>query len=168
METVFLNGTPMHTVGELPKAGAEAPLFALTAQDLSDISLHDYKGKRVVLNIFPSLDTDTCAASVRRFNKEAAAMENTVVLCVSKDLPFAAARFCSINGIDNVHTASAFRSDFGNTYGIELADGPLRGLFARALVVIGKDGKVLGTSLCEQVAEEPDYDFVKKLLAESV
>ena len=155
----------MHICGELPKAGEAAPAFALVGRDLSDINLHDYRGKRVVLNIFPSLDTDVCAASVRRFNKDASEYPDTVVLCVSKDLPFAAARFCSVNGIDNVATASAFRSDFGKNYGVEFVDGPLRGLFARALVVIDKEGKVLGTSLCEQVTEEPDYDFVKKLLS---
>ncbi len=165
METVFFNGAPMHICGELPKAGEAAPDFALVGRDLSDINLHDYRGKRVVLNIFPSLDTDVCAASVRRFNKDASEYPDTVVLCVSKDLPFAAARFCSVNGIDNVATASAFRSDFGKNYGVEFVDGPLRGLFARALVVIDKEGKVLGTSLCEQVTEEPDYDFVKKLLS---
>ena len=165
METVFFNGAPMHICGELPKAGEAAPDFALVGRDLSDINLHDYRGKRVVLNIFPSLDTDVCADSVRRFNKDASEYPDTVVLCVSKDLPFAAARFCSVNGIDNVATASAFRSDFGKNYGVEFVDGPLRGLFARALVVIDKEGKVLGTSLCEQVTEEPDYDFVKKLLS---
>ena len=165
METVFFNGAPMHICGELPKAGEAAPDFALVGRDLSDINLHDYRGKRVVLNIFPSLDTDVCAASVRRFNKDASEYPDTVVLCVSKDLPFAAARFCSGNGIDNVATASAFRSDFGKNYGVEFVDGSLRGLFARALVVIDKEGKVLGTSLCEQVTEEPDYDFVKKLLS---
>lgn len=155
----------MHICGELPEAGEAAPDFALVGRDLSDINLHDYRGKRVVLNIFPSLDTDVCAASVRRFNKDASEYPDTVVLCVSKDLPFAAARFCSVNGIDNVATASAFRSDFGKNYGVEFVDGPLRGLFARALVVIDKEGKVLGTSLCEQVTDEPDYDFVKKLLS---
>ncbi len=164
MKTVFLNGTPMHLCGELPKAGDEAPVFALVAKDLSEINLHDYNGKRVVLNIFPSLDTDVCAASVRRFNKEASEYPDTVVLCVSRDLPFAAARFCTVNDIENVATASAFRSDFGQNYGVELVDGPLRGLFARAIVVIDRDGKVLGTSFYEQVIEEPDYDFVKKLL----
>ncbi len=167
METVFLNGTPMHTVGELPVAGSIAPDFSLTARDLSDISLHDFKGKRVVLNIFPSLDTDVCAASVRRFNQDVADYPDTVVLCVSKDLPFAAGRFCTVNGITNVETASAYRSDFGTAYGVELADGPLRGLFARALVVIDKDGRVLGTSLCQETTEEPDYNFVKKILEEN-
>jgi thiol peroxidase len=164
METVTFQGAPMHTAGELPKAGTEAPAFALVAKDLSELNLHDYKGKRVVLNIFPSLDTDVCAASVRRFNKDAGEYPDTVVLCVSQDLPFAAGRFCVANDIKNVHTASGFRSDFGKTYGIELVDGPLRGLYARALVVIDKDGKVLGTSLCEEITEEPDYDFVKNLL----
>ncbi len=164
METVFLNGTPMHLSGELPKVGSDAPYFALVAKDLSEINLHDYKGKRVVLNIFPSIDTDVCAASVRRFNKEASELPNTVVLCVSEDLPFAAGRFCSANGIDNVYTASGFRSDFGKDYGVELVDGPLRGLYARGLVVIDENGKVLGTSLCQEITEEPDYEFAKNLL----
>lgn len=155
----------MHTVGNLPKAGSEAPNFALVGKDLSEIALHDYKGKRIVLNIFPSLDTDVCAASVRRFNKQASELPDTMVLCVSMDLPFAAAKFCSVNGIDNVLTASGFRSDFGCNYGIELADGPLRGLYARALVVIDKNGKVMGTSLCNEITEEPDYEFVRKLLS---
>lgn len=164
METVFFNGSPMHLVGELPKAGSEAPNFALVAKDLSEINLHDYKGKRVVLNIFPSIDTDVCAASVRRFNKDASSLPNTVVLCVSEDLPFAAGRFCAANDIENVYTASGFRSDFGKNYGVEIVDGPLRGLYARALVVIDEDGKVLGTSLCKEITEEPDYNFAKELL----
>lgn len=167
METVFLNGMPMHTVGELPVAGSVAAPFALVGKDLTEISLDDFKGKRVVLNIFPSLDTDVCSASVRKFNQEAVNYTNTVVLCVSEDLPFAAARFCSVNDIKNVETASAFRSDFGKIYGVELADGPMRGLLARAVIVIGADGTILGTSLCQQITEEPDYDFVKKLLAET-
>lgn len=164
MQTVFLNNEPMHLIGSLPEAGSKAPDFALVAKDLTDLNLHDYLGRRIVLNIFPSLDTPVCAASVRRFNKEVSELDNTVVLCVSMDLPFAAARFCAADGIDNVHTASAFRSDFGKSYGIELADGPLRGLFARALVVIDEEGRVAGTSLCERIEEEPDYDFVKSLL----
>lgn len=163
-QTVFFDGLPMHLMGKLPEAGTDAPYFALTAADLSDITLHDFKGHRLVLNIFPSLDTDVCAASVRRFNKEAAELPDTTVLCVSMDLPFAAARFCTVNGIENVKTASAFRSAFGHEYGVEIADGPLRGLLARALVVIDRDGKVLATSLCEQITEEPDYDLVKRVL----
>lgn len=164
METVYFKDIPMTLSGELPKAGEQAPGFSLTAQDFSEITLDSLRGKRVVLNIFPSLDTDVCAASVRRFNQDAAALPDTKVLCVSMDLPFAAARFCSINGIENVATASGFRSDFGKTYGVELADGPLKGLYARALVVIDENGKVLGTSLSRQITEEPDYEFVKSLL----
>ncbi len=164
METVFLQGSPMHTSGELPKVGTDAPYFALVGKDLSELNLHDFKGKRVVLNIFPSVDTDVCAASVRRFNKDASSLPNTVVLCVSEDLPFAGARFCAANDIENVYTASGFRSDFGKEYGVELVDGPLRGLYARALVVIDENGKVLGTSLCQEITEEPDYKFAEDLL----
>lgn len=154
----------MHTIGELPSVDSFAPGFALVGKDLSEINLHDFKGKRVVLNIFPSIDTDVCATSVRKFNKEVAKMPNTVVLCVSKDLPFAAARFCAANGIDNVYTASGFRSDFGTDYGVELADGPLRGLYTRALVIIDENGKVKGTSVCREITEEPDYKFAESLL----
>lgn len=164
METVFFNGSPMHTIGELPKVGTDAPYFALVGKDLSDINLHDFKGKRVVLNIFPSIDTDVCAASVRRFNKDASSLPNTVVLCVSQDLPFAAGRFCAANDIENVYTASGFRSDFGKEYGVEIVDGPLRGLYARALVVIDENGKIKGTSLCQEITEEPDYKFAEDLL----
>lgn len=167
MATVHFQGAPMQTVGMLPVTGSIAPDFKLTKQDLSDITLDDLKGKRVVLNVFPSLDTDVCAASVRRFNKDAASYPDTVVLCVSKDLPFAATRFCTANGIENVITASAFRSKFGEEYGVEIADGPLAGLFARAIVVIDKDGRVLGSSLNEEITEEPDYSFVDTLLKEN-
>lgn len=166
MATVKFQGMPMETVGSLPQAGSQAPGFILTAKDLSDISLGDYKGKNVILNIFPSIDTDVCAASVRRFNVDASKLPDTVVLCVSEDLPFAAARFCAAEGIDNVYTASGFRSDFGKEYGVQIADGPLRGLYARALVVIGKNGEVLGTSLCDEITEEPDYAFAEKLVKE--
>lgn len=162
--TVFFNGSPMHLIGNLPKVGSEAPSFALVAKDLSEINLHDFKGKRVVLNIFPSLDTDVCAASVRRFNKDASELDNTVVVCVSEDLPFAAGKFCAANGIDNVYTGSGFRSDFGKNYGVEIVDGPLRGLYARAVVVLDEEGKVIGTSLSEEITEEPDYAFVESLL----
>lgn len=162
--TVFLNGMPMHINGRMPSPGEPAPDFALVGKDLSEICLHDFAGRRVVLNIFPSLDTDVCAASVRRFNKEVSGFDNTSVLCVSKDLPFAAARFCTVNGIDNVATASAFRSGFGESYGVEILDGPMRGLFARCLIVIDIDGRIKGISLCEQISEEPDYEFVRSLL----
>ncbi|MDE6218704.1 MAG: thiol peroxidase [Muribaculaceae bacterium] len=166
MSTVHFKGNPVQLAGELPQIGSEAPRFALAAQDLSDIDLHELLGKRVVLNIFPSLDTDVCAASVRRFNVEASKLKNTVVLCVSMDLPFAAARFCVANGIENVTTASAFRSAFGRDYGVEIADGPLRGLLARAVVVLDTAGRVAGVSVCDEITEEPDYDFVKNLLKE--
>lgn len=166
-QTVYLNGEPMHTIGDLPKVGTEAPAFSLVAKDLTMVTLHDYKGRRLALNIFPSLDTDVCAASVRRFNKMAAELPNTSVLCVSKDLPFAAARFCVANGIDNVTTASAFRSSFGKDYGVELVDGPLHGLLARALVLIDENGKVMATSLCQEITEEPDYDLVLRMLGKT-
>lgn len=165
MGKVKFQGNPMKLAGALPAVGSYAPPFTLAAQDLSDITLESLRGKRVVLNIFPSLDTDVCAASVRRFNVEAASLPDTTVLCVSMDLPFAAARFCSVNGIDNVGTASGFRSDFGENYGIMIAEGPLRGLYARCLVVIDVDGKVLGVSLCEETTDEPDYEFARKLLS---
>lgn len=165
METVKFAGNPVNLYGQLPKAGDQAPDFVLAAQDLSDIKLSDFKGSRLVLTIFPSLDTDVCAASVRHFNVEASQFPDTKILNVSMDLPFAAKRFCSVNGIENVLTGSGFRSDFGKDYGVEIIDGPLRGLYGRAIIVIDRDGKVLGTSLCEEITEEPDYDFAKKLLA---
>lgn len=164
MEKVKLNEMEFSLVGKLPEVGSMAPDFCLTGKDLGDIKLSDFRGKRVVLNIFPSLDTDVCAASVRHFNVDAAKMPNTVVLGVSMDLPFAAARFCTINGIENVMTASGFRSDFGKTYGVELADGPMRGLFARALVVIDETGKVVGKELVRQITDEPDYTLPLSLL----
>ena len=162
--TVFLNGNPMHLYGNLPAVGTEAPDFVLVTKDLSEINLHQFRGKRVVLNIFPSVDTPVCATSVRRFNVDVSKMENTVVVCVSMDLPFALARFCAANDIENVYTGSAFRSDFGKAYGVEIVDGPMRGLLARAVVVIDENGKVIGTNLCEQISEEPDYAFVENLL----
>ena len=154
----------MHFRGNLPKPGEDAPNFALVAKDLTEINLHDYKGKNLVLNIFPSLDTDVCAASVRHFNVDVAKLPNTEVVCVSMDLPFAAARFCTVNGIDKVQTGSAFRSDIGKTYGVELVDGPLRGLFARIVVVIDPEGKIKGVSVCKEITEEPDYAFVESLI----
>ena len=158
-------GNPVNLAGRMPQAGEKAPDFTLTAQDLSDIKLSDFAGHRLVLNFFPSLDTDVCAASVRHFNTTVSELPDTKVLCVSMDLPFAASRFCTVNGIKNVQTASGFRSDFGKTYGVEMTDGPLRGLYARALVVIDRDGTVLGTSLCDEITNEPDYGFARELLA---
>ena len=157
MEKITLMGNPMSIVGSLPEVGTQAPDFTLVAQDLSEIKLSDYAGKRVVLNIFPSMDTDVCAASVRRFNVEASSLPDTVVICVSMDLPFAATRFCTANGIKNVTTGSGFRSDFGKAYGVEIADGPMRGLYARSLVIIDRDGTVLANELVSEITNEPDY-----------
>jgi thiol peroxidase len=152
-----LKGNAFHTVGDLPAVGAPAPAFNLVGTDLGAVTLEGLAGKRVVLNIFPSLDTDVCAASVRHFNQDAAGLENTVVVCASKDLPFAHKRFCSAEGIENVVSASDFRGDFGETYGVRIADGPLAGLLARSVVVIGADGKVLYSQLNAETVEEPDY-----------
>lgn len=163
MKTVYLKGKEMHVNG-LPETGEKAKDFTLVGQDLSEIKLDSFRGQRLVLNIFPSLDTDVCAASVRRFNADASKYPDTKILCVSMDLPFAASRFCTVNGIENVSTGSGFRSRFGEDYGVKIEDGPMKGLFARALVVIDENGTILGTSLCEQITDEPDYEFVKRLL----
>ncbi len=158
MATVTLRGNPFSTSGELPAVGAPAPKFSLVSNDLSEVDSDSLAGKKVVLNIFPSIDTPTCATSVRTFNERAAGLDNTVVLCVSEDLPFAAGRFCGAEGIENVQTGSDFRSDFAETYGVKLEDGPLAGLMARAVVVIGEDGNVTYTQLVSEIGDEPDYD----------
>ncbi len=154
-----LKGNPFHTNGDLPAVGSAAPAISLTKIDLSETSNSDYAGKRVVLNIFPSIDTPTCALSVKRFNQEANSLDNTVVLCVSRDLPFAQKRFCGAEGLDNVVPASDFRSgDFGRSYGVQIEDGPLAGLLARSIVVIDESGKVVHTELVAETADEPNYD----------
>ncbi len=158
MAQIMFKGNPIHTSGELPAQGSAAPDFTLVKQDLSETVLSDYKGKRLVLNIFPSIDTGVCAISVRKFNEKAAALKNTVVLCVSLDLPFAQSRFCGAEGIKNVVTASAFRSAFGDHYGVTIADGPLAGLLSRAVVVINETGKVIYTEQVPEIAQEPNYD----------
>jgi thiol peroxidase len=158
MAEVTLGGNPVNTVGELPAVGSTAPSYTLTGADLSEVTPQSFSGKKVVLNIFPSIDTPTCAASVRAFNKAAADRDDAVVVCVSKDLPFAQARFCGAEGLSNVVTASAFRSDFGNDFGVQLAEGRLAGLFARAVVVVDEAGKVIHTQLVPEIANEPDYD----------
>ncbi|BAN01936.1 thiol peroxidase [Ilumatobacter coccineus] len=158
MAEVTLGGNPVHTSGELPEVGSSAPAFTLTGSDLGDVSASDFEGKNLVLNIFPSVDTPTCATSVRTFNERAASLDNTEVLCVSADLPFAQGRFCGAEGIDNVKTASTFRSSFGADYGIDLTDGPLAGVLSRAVVVVGPDGTVKHTELVGEIAQEPDYD----------
>ena len=158
MATTAFKGTPVSTVGELPAVGQQAPDFTLVGEGLSDLTLGDVTGKRVVLNIFPSLDTGICAKSVRRFNELAAELENTTVLNVSADLPFAQARFCGAEGIENALVGSAFRSDFGQAYGVTMADGPMAGLLARSVVVLDADGKVTYTQLVDEITTEPDYD----------
>lgn len=159
MAEITLKGNKIHTLGNLPAKGEEAPDFTLVKTDLSEGKLSDYKGKKVVLNIFPSLDTATCAASVRRFNAEASNLENTVVLCISKDLPFAQARFCGAEGLDNVITLSDFRTgQFGKKYQVEITDGPLAGLESRAVVVVDEKGKVIYNQQVPEIVDEPDYD----------
>ncbi|BBX37228.1 putative thiol peroxidase [Mycolicibacterium mageritense] len=157
MAQITLRGNPVNTVGELPAVGSPAPSFALTGTDLGPVTNEQFRDKAVLLNIFPSVDTPTCATSVRTFNERAAATGATV-LCVSKDLPFAQKRFCGAEGIENVTTASAFRDGFGEDYGITIADGPMAGLLGRAVVVIGADGNVAYTELVSEVADEPNYD----------
>jgi len=158
MAKITFKGTPIQTAGELPAKGSVAPEFTLVKQDLSETGLADYKGKRLVLNIFPSIDTGVCAMSVRKFNEKAAALKNTAVLCVSMDLPFAQSRFCGAEGIKNVVSVSAFRSAFGEHYGVTIADGPLAGLLSRAVVVINESGKVVYTEQVPEIAQEPNYD----------
>lgn len=159
METVYLNNTPCRTCGDCPKVGTEAPGFTLTGKDLSEVRLEDYRGKKVVLNIFPSLDTPVCAASVRRFNAEASKEADTVVICISMDLPFAMARFCTTEGLDNVVVASAFRDpDFGIDYGLAIVEGPLRGLLARCVFVLDQSGKIVYRDLVHEITDEPNYD----------
>ncbi len=165
MAQVTFKGSPVPTVGELPAVGAKAPAFTLTGKDLSDIRLADYAGKTVVLNIFPSLDTSVCAASVRRFNAEAGALGETVVLCISADLPFAAGRFCTIEGLEKVVPASVFRSpEFGKDYGVTIAAGPLHGLLSRAVVIVGKTGEVLYTEHVAEITNEPNYEAALQAL----
>ncbi|PLW93864.1 MAG: thiol peroxidase [Marinilabiliales bacterium] len=159
MAQITLKGNPINTIGELPAVGSKAPAFTLVKDDLSIKTLADYKGQKVVLNIFPSLDTGTCAASVRRFNAEASKLDNTVVLCISKDLPFAQARFCGAEGLKDVHNLSDFRGgQFGKDYGVEIVDGPLAGLESRAVVVLDEEGTVIYTQQVGEIVDEPDYD----------
>ncbi len=162
MAKITLKGNLVNTIGELPSKGSMAPDFKLTATDLSDKSLNDFKGNKLVLNIFPSLDTPTCAASVRKFNELATAMNNTKVLAISKDLPFAHARFCTSEGIENVINLSGFKcsGSFGKDYGVEIIDGPLAELYSRAVVVIDENGKVIYTQQVPEIVDEPDYDDV--------
>jgi thiol peroxidase len=158
MATTSLRGDPVHTVGDLPALGTRAPAYTLTGADLSDVTSDGFAGSRVVLNIFPSVDTTTCAESVRRFNQLAASLENTVVVCVSADLPFAMRRFSAAENIDDVVTGSVFRSSFGTDYGVTMTDGTMRGLLARSVVVVDADGSVTHTEVVPDIGTEPDYD----------
>jgi thiol peroxidase len=160
MATVKFKGGDVHSIGNLPEVGSIAPDFTLVNASLQEIHLSDYKGKRVLLNIFPSLDTGTCATSVRKFNKWVSEKENVVVLCVSKDLPFAQSRFCGAEGLENVETASDFRyHTFADDYGVLLTDGPLKGLMARSVVALDENGVVLYTELVPEITNEPNYDI---------
>jgi len=158
MAKITLKGNPINTSGNLPLKGSKAPEFTLIKSDLAKLSLSELKGKKLILNIFPSLDTSVCATSVRKFNQMAAGKTNTAVLAISKDLPFAHGRFCSTEGITNVTTLSGFRdSDFGTSYGIDIIDGPLAGVYGRSIVVIDETGKVAYTELVPEITQEPDY-----------
>lgn len=158
MASVTLNGNPINTISTLPAVGSKAPNFKLAKTDLSDASLDDYAGNKLILNIFHSIDTGVCAQSVRQFNIEASELENTKVLCISKDLPFAQNRFCGAEGIDNVEMLSDFRDgQFGKDYGVEFVDGPVKGLLARSIVVLDENGIVLHTEQVQEVVDEPNY-----------
>ncbi|RXG15742.1 thiol peroxidase (atypical 2-Cys peroxiredoxin) [Leeuwenhoekiella aestuarii] len=159
MATITLGGNPTHTNGVLPKVGTPAPDFKLAATDLTQVSLEDYKGKRVVMNIFPSVDTGVCAASVRHFNKEASALKDTAVLCISRDLPFAQARFCGAEGLDNVATLSDFKDgSFGKEYGLEIADGAFAGLHSRVVLVLDADHTLIYSEQVPEIGQEPNYE----------
>lgn len=159
MAQITFKGNPINTSGNLPEVGTKAPDFNLTAGDLSEKSLSDYKGKNVVLNIFPSVDTGVCAQSVRTFNEKVSAADNTVVLCVSKDLPFALSRFCAAEGLKNVETLSDFKSnEFSDAYGVKMTDGPLNGLLSRAVVVLNPEGNVIYNEQVPEIGQEPDYN----------
>ena len=162
MSEITFKGNSIHTCGNLPQVDSSAKNFGLVSVDLSEKNLNDYKGKKVVLNIFPSVDTGVCATSVRKFNQEAANKDNTIVLCISKDLPFAQSRFCAAEGIDNVEMLSTFRSDFGEDYGLTMVDGPLKGLLSRAVIVLDENGKVIYTEQVTEITNEPNYEAALK------
>ena len=165
MASITLGGNPINTLGDLPATGTTAPDFQLVMNDLSTATISDYRGQKVVMNIFPSIDTGTCAASVRKFNEKASQLENTVVLCISRDLPFAQKRFCGAEGLENVITLSDFKDgSFGKAYGLELVDGKLAGLHSRAVVVVDETGNVKYTEQVSEIADEPNYDAVLAVL----
>lgn len=165
MASITLGGNAIHTTGDLPKTGTKAIDFKLVKTDLSVVSLSDFAGSKLVLNIFPSVDTGTCAASVRKFNEKAAQLENTKVLCISRDLPFAQKRFCGAEGLENVINLSDFKDgSFGKAYGLEIADGPLAGLHSRVVVVIDENGNIIHTEQVAEIADEPNYEAALAVL----
>ena len=155
--TITLGGTAIHTVGKLPAVGTQVQDFTLTGVDLTEKTFADYKGKYVIMNIFPSVNTGVCSKSVRKFNEDASGLHNTTVLCISKDLPFAQKQFCGAEGIDHVVMLSDFRTDFGSSYGVEIADGPMRGLLSRAVIVVDPQGKIVYEQQVPEIGQEPDY-----------
>ena len=165
MSQITLGGNAINTSGSLPAVGTKAPDFKLVTNDLATVSLADYAGSRLVLNIFPSIDTGTCAASVRKFNQQASELSNTKVLCISRDLPFAQKRFCAAEGLDNVVNLSDFQSGaFGKTYGLEIIDGPLAGLHSRVVVVLDENGSITHMEQVPEIADEPNYDAALAVL----
>ncbi len=163
MATITLKGNTIHTAGNLPAIGIKAPGFKLVKTDLSEASLSDFAGKKIILNIFPSLDTGVCATSIRKFNAEAEKLNNTAVLCISRDLPFAHGRFCSVEGLKNVLPLSEFRDDsFSKAYGVKITDGPMTGILSRAIVVIDESGKIIYTEQVPEITQEPDYTSALK------
>jgi thiol peroxidase len=165
MATITFKGNPVKTSGNLPAVGSQAPDFTLVKSDLSSLTLRDLKGKKLLLNIFPSLETSVCSASIRKFNQLAAGLNNTQVLAISKDLPMAHGRFCTTEGLENVTGLSGFRdTSFGKTYGVDTLEGPFAGLYARSVVIIDESGKVVYTELVPETTHEPDYDKALKAL----
>ena len=165
MASITLGGNPIHTSGELPQKGSKAVDFSLIKTDLSTATLADFSGKRVVLNIFPSIDTGTCAQSVRIFNESASKLDNTTVLCISRDLPFAQKRFCGAEGLEHVVNLSDFKAgQFGKDYGLEMTDGPLAGLHSRVVIVLDENGTVLYAEQVAEIAAEPDYETALAVL----
>lgn len=164
MATITFKGNNVNTVGNLPATGTKAKNFTLVGTDLSDKSLSDYQGKNVILNIFPSVNTGVCAMSVRKFNEEAASLKNTIVLCISKDLPFAQGDFCAAQGIENVVMLSDFRTNFGEEYGVQMIDGPLKGLLSRSVIVINTEGDIVYEEQVPEITQEPNYSAALKAL----
>ncbi|PDS22725.1 thiol peroxidase [Flavobacterium branchiophilum] len=165
MATITLGGNLINTNGNLPTVGSKAIDFKLISNDLSEVSLSNFEGQKLVLNIFPSIDTGTCATSVRKFNAQASQLENTKVLCISRDLPFAQKRFCGAEGLENVHNLSDFKNgDFGKNYGLEIVDGPLAGLHSRVVIIIDEKGTIVYTEQVSEIANEPNYEAALKVL----